>query len=368
MFETIDEPKDEPKEELRRQRSTRPSLFFPLLLIVIGVVFLLNNLGYLSGDFWGNLVLFWPVLLIAGGLDGIWRGEGVVGGALLAGLGVVFLAANLGTLAVDIWGLLLRVWPLFLVAWGIDIMIGRRSWLASLVGAVVILALFAGVLVWVGVGINPSAAVQGEAVSQELGEATDASIRLEPGAGSLHVDALAESGSLVEGTVDPRYSQNVTSEYSLDGTSATYTLRSSAVTIVYLGRDAAGWDWDLGLTKEIPLDLQVNLGAGEAELDLTGLQIGDLNVNLGVGQAVVTLPSEGAYNADISGAVGQVIVYVPEGLGVRLETNTGIAASQVPDGYTKVGSAYVSPGYDSAENRVDLHVGTAIGNLVVEER
>ena len=364
----MEEHVDEMRRDRRWQRHTRPSLFFPLLWIVLGIIFLLNNLGTLSGDFWSNLVLFWPVLLIAGGLDSIYRGEGMVGAALMAGLGAVFLAANLGFLSVDVWGLVLRVWPLLLVAWGFDIMIGRRSWLASLVGLAVILALLAGVLWWVGVRIDQGQAVPGEAVSQELGGATEASVQLEPGAGSLHVDALAESGSLVEGTVDPRYSRNVSSDYDLEGSRASYTLRSSEATVVYFGGTTRGWDWDLGLTTEVPIDLQVNLGAGEAELDLTGLQLSAVNVNLGVGQTIVTLPSEGSYRAEVKGAIGQVIVYIPEGLGVRLETSTGIAGSQVPDGYIKDGSTYVSPGYNTAENRVDLHAGTAIGNLVVQER
>ena len=46
----------------------RYSIAFPLTLIVIGVVLLLKELGYLHG----NVLRYWPVLLIVWGLGMIW--------------------------------------------------------------------------------------------------------------------------------------------------------------------------------------------------------------------------------------------------------------------------------------------------------
>lgn len=38
---------------------------FGLILVALGVLFLLKNLGIISGDIWG---IFWPILLIILGL------------------------------------------------------------------------------------------------------------------------------------------------------------------------------------------------------------------------------------------------------------------------------------------------------------
>ena len=46
----------------------RYSIAFPLTLVVIGVVLLLKELGYLHG----NVLRYWPVLLIVWGLGMIW--------------------------------------------------------------------------------------------------------------------------------------------------------------------------------------------------------------------------------------------------------------------------------------------------------
>ena len=51
--------------------------------------------------------LFWPVILI--------------------GLGVILLLSNLGRLPADPWPLLSRLWPVILIVIGLDILLGRRS-------------------------------------------------------------------------------------------------------------------------------------------------------------------------------------------------------------------------------------------------
>ena len=47
----------------------KPGLVGPTILIAMGVIFLLNNLGLVSWDIWGTLLQLWPILLIALGLD-----------------------------------------------------------------------------------------------------------------------------------------------------------------------------------------------------------------------------------------------------------------------------------------------------------
>ena len=80
-------------------------MFWPLLLIAIGVLFLLNSLGYIDLDF-GELWRFWPVLLILIGLDLLlgrrsWLGNLIVLLLTLTVLGgcILLLAKPAGQLA-----------------------------------------------------------------------------------------------------------------------------------------------------------------------------------------------------------------------------------------------------------------------------
>ena len=48
-------------------------MFFSLILIVTGIVFLLKNLGYISGTVWS---IIWPVILIVIGLGILLKRKG----------------------------------------------------------------------------------------------------------------------------------------------------------------------------------------------------------------------------------------------------------------------------------------------------
>lgn len=359
------ESSEETQSPPRRQRG---SLFFPLLLIAVGVIFLLDNFGALEGDAWSYIATFWPILLIVIGLDSIYRGEGIVGAAFMLGLGVVFLLSNLGYLDLNIWQLVLRLWPLLLVAIGIDLLIGRRSWVASLVGLVVILGLLAGALWLYGVGLESGQALPGETIQQELGNAARASVVLDMAAGSLQVGTQPEPDGLIAGSVATQTGQKVRSSFSQAGDEVIYELHSSGNQVFNPVRQGSGWDWDLDLTRQVPVDLQVDFGAGEATLDLADLQASGLQVNGGVGTASVTLPARGNYDATINGAIGSIVVIVPAELGVRLNTDAALVNVQAPPDYRKEGDVYLSPGYESAQNRVNLNTGLAIGSIQIEER
>jgi predicted membrane protein len=104
---------------------------------------------------------------------------------------------------------------------------------------------------------------------------------------------------------------------------------------------------------------------GQADVDLSGLTVSDLNVSMGLGQTTVVLPAEGRLRVKISGAIGQTTIVVPAGMEARIQASTGIAARQVPAGYRKQDDVYTSPGYAGAENRVDLEVSQAMGEVTI---
>ena len=74
------------------------SIFWPILLIGVGVTWLLVNLGVISGVDWRILWRFWPLILIAIGLDIIFARRTPILGAIL-GLGTVALAILILALA-----------------------------------------------------------------------------------------------------------------------------------------------------------------------------------------------------------------------------------------------------------------------------
>ena len=74
---------NERKRRARPEQSRRGSLVGPVILLGLGIVFLLNNLGVLEWSVWEVIFRLWPVLLIAAGLDFL-IGRRSVWGSLLA--------------------------------------------------------------------------------------------------------------------------------------------------------------------------------------------------------------------------------------------------------------------------------------------
>ena len=135
----------------RKIRRSGPGFIWPLILVFLGIVFLLSNLGIWEEDLWENIWQLWPVIFIVLGLDSLFRRYEVVGPVFMIVLGTVFLTHNIGILGWGAWDTLWRLWPVLLVAVGIEILVGRRSLWVSLVAVSVIVVILVGVIWLIGV-------------------------------------------------------------------------------------------------------------------------------------------------------------------------------------------------------------------------
>jgi hypothetical protein len=351
--------------EERRKYHYRGSLFFPFLLIVIGLLFLLDNLRVLPGDIWGTIFNLWPLILVGMGVDGLWRRQGIVTAVLLIGVGVVFVLVNLGYLTMSILDFSLHFWPILLIAIGFDVFIGRRSIVASLIGLVLILAILVGAVWMFGVRISTGQVVSGEQISQPLQGISSAQVNLSPPAGTLRLQALSEPTGLLVGQVGTPNNQRVLQDYSVNAGRAEVNLHATGSNFVVLPGNADQWKWNLGLAGGIPIDLKVDMGVGEALLNLTGVDLTALKVSMGVGRAEVTLPPSGNYTAQVEGAIGELVVWVPHGTGISIVPETALVATSYPPGFQKQGNRIVSPDYSQATDHIDLRLNLAIGSVSV---
>ena len=300
------------------------------------------------------------------------RRGGFVWPIILITLGVIFLLNNLGTLSWTVWDVLWRFWPVLLIAAGLDVLFGRRSIIGSLI-AFALIALLIGGVVWFAVTQAPMFAgetLTSDRVVQELAGATSAEVRISFGAGSLRIGALKDSGNLIEGTVLTGPGETVRRDYRRDGDVARYELRNEGVTIgpwPWGGwrRNSPSRTWELDLASSVPMSLRVSTGVGQSVLDLSELKVTDLDVNSGVGQTRLTLPAQGRVIAKVSGGVGQLVVTIPDGMAARVHASAGIGGVSASSRFQRAGRDYVTGNTATADNRVDLDISGGVGEVVI---
>lgn len=294
------------------------------------------------------------------------RRNSLFGPILLIGLGLLLLLSNLGVLTVDVWQMLFRFWPVILIAAGLDILFGRRSGIGALIAVVVLVLVIGSSLPWAG-GVT-AGSTELRPIQQELAGAERADIRIAAGVSSLTIGSTPDRTLLASGSIRPLRNERIEESFRQQGDRAIYTIRSEGPA---LSLPVWNWQgqgrWDLQLTSAVPLDLEISTGVGEATLNLEQLQLSALQINSGVGQTEVTLPGRGNFQGEISGGVGQLTVLVPDTLAVQITANAGLGSVDVRGDFARDGSVYTSPGYERADGRVQLTVSGGVGSVTIRQ-
>lgn len=340
-------------------RSHRPGLFWPLLLVSIGIVFLLSNLGLWHGNVWNLLATWWPAIFIIGALDDVLRGKNWAGAVIIAALGAVLLLGNLGYLRWTALGLLARLWPAFLLAAGLDLLFSReRSLWMRLAGVGVALLIVAG-LAWTAFG-GFGGALERRSFSQPLLGAESAVVELNMAVGPMFISAGAEDEPLLAGSyaVGRGETWNET-RTDRDGV-AYYTLSNGATTVTVPGGLSRSPRLELMLSPALPLNLKIDIALQEGELDLRGLQVQELKIRQAVGSTRLILPNA-PLRGQIDSAVGRLELDLPEDASVRIHYD-GLPVVILPEGYERQGNLIRS---GSGSPQIDLDISQAIGILVI---
>ena len=375
------------------------NILFPLILIVAGVIFLLQNLGLLTGSAWDMLFSLWPLLIILLGINDLIRNRGIVGPTLSIGFGLIFLLSNLDILNWGAWMTILRLWPILVIALGLEIFIGRKNIWLSIVGVGFTLILLVGGL-WYSGGIlsvegvvETPAGIQvtSEEIEQELDDAKSAYVNIESSVGELVIDSLSDDDLFIEGNIYTVEQETITENYKLSGDKITYYLSSewnSGKNVNFADfNNQERLSWELSLTEEIPLFLDLSLSVGESDLDLSNLQISEFSldmgvgqttlilpngqyqaqINGGVGQTIVHLPDEGEIELNVDGGVGEIRIYIPEDMPAKIYVDRGIAGLSIPSSYDKDEDVYTSPRFNKNKDHIKIYISQGIGSIVVRE-
>lgn len=288
----------------------------------------------------------------------------LVGPTILIGIGVILLLNNMGYLDWNFWDVL-NLWPILLVAAGLELLVGRRSLLGAFISAIIVLGLIAGGVWFVSASEVTRTTAQAIEVIEPRDDITAARVTLAPAVAQINIKALNDSGNLVEGTALHRPNERVTQSFTR-GDPARLSLKTSGSVGITSG-PGRRYTWDFSFHPDVALDLSIDAGMGDVNLDLRALTLESVDVNAGMGTVTIKLPETGEFDVEVDSGVGTVVIEVPASMGVRLQTDAAIVGRNIPASYTHDNNRYTSPNYDTAENRADIQVDLGIGSITIRE-
>jgi hypothetical protein len=304
-------------------RQPKTSLVMPILLITLGVLFLFAN-WHPGFEPYQLLRTYWPLILILVGLGKIWdssrnrsAGQQPTGIAIGSTLGVVAFVLVIVILAAHFQKTRRRSDPA-------DSFPNHTQQVIELQGA----------------------------------KSVDATLHM--GAGELNVNG--GSGHLLNADFHfDRKFDNPTVDYHVSDGKGMLDVNQESGGVNFGPSDNT---WDLNFSNDVPIDLRVDMGAGQGNLKLRGMDVTEVELHIGAGQVVLdfTGPRKSDLNVSVKGGVGQATIRLPKDVGVHAHAAGGIGSIRSV-GLHEDGSEYTNDAYGKSPHKITIDVQGGIGEI-----
>lgn len=322
--------------------------------------------------------LFWPILLV--------------------GVGIVWLLSNLGLVQPVSLGSILKFWPVVLIVFGLDMLFSRRyPWVGAVVGLLAVAGVVALLMFGPKVGITTNSETKSETFTAPLQGVKTAEYNFDTSSSPVDIYALDKNKTdLISADITYRG----TMRFDVNGTDhTTVSMSEYSDNSSWLTWDFSQFNnlkWDIGLSPEVPSDIVLNGGSGSITMDLSGLNLTSLRTDTGSGSSNITLPeSNDPYTVDVQSGSGSVTLRVPEQASLTLTLDTGSGSTSVvipakaavrievnddgsgsfdlPNGLMKAPDsssfdigAWQTPNYDTADNKILIQIlGQGSGSISI---
>lgn len=212
----------------------------------------------------------------------------------------------------------------------------------------------------------PAVEIENDTDRIALGEASELVALVEMGAGQLSITGGAD-GAMDAGYEFSNNEWRPEVDYTVRDGEGRLSVRTPSRPRLNLTGHIR-YIWDIAFPDDVPLDLSVNMGAGESTLDLRTLDVRQLEVRLGAGDTTIDLPGDGRSDltADITAGAGALKVRVPSHIGVRVVGHRDGIGSYEADGFIQDGDALVNSAYEDADTRYDITLRRGVGDVTIE--
>ena len=197
--------------------------------------------------------------------------------------------------------------------------------------------------------------------SVPLGKQKSVAVDIKMGAGKLTV----ESGTSDLMNADFTYNVDAWKpevRYDANGDQGHLTIQQPSGSHNYRG--STRYDWNVRLNDRVPMEMNVNMGAGKANLNLAGLNLSRFKVNMGAGEADIDLNGRWTHDleASVQGGVGKATLHLPRDVGVRVTVEGGLGTIHASD-FSRNGDVYTNSAYGKSRVNLNINVQGGMGEV-----
>jgi hypothetical protein len=293
-------------------------------------------------------------------------------GVILVLIGGLLLLNTTGLLDVEVWESILVLWPLLLIAIGIEKIFTSTRTLKPLayLSPLIIVATVA----YAVIAIPERNLFSNDSVDRRSFEwsvpANQTISRLDLGmdfgGGRLKVRGGAERGQLLEGQF---YTRGRKPAMEADGRGdvmeVSLSRKSGGVALSRRSRER----WILKLSETVPVDLSLEAGGAQVRLDLADVVIQKLDLETGAADIDLILGAKSPQvECIISCGAASIDMVIPAGAGLRVKRKSALSSFSTGDiELTKRGSYLETLDFESNPVRVLLRIDSGVSSMRIRQ-
>lgn len=304
-------------------------------------------------------------------------------GVILILIGSLFILKNLGLIYFD-WGMILSMWPLLLILWGISILPFKSSIKLILSLASIIIAFFIvnrfeervydgyglwdkgiefnfdGDRNWEDKEYNTYQWDQDQKLTADYKDKEYASLNFDAGAGKFVISGSSEDylATFLRKGEGGKYSMTTQTEDNHQ--KIDFKLKTKT------------WSTDKNVENKVNLilhpaplwDFDFDVGAAKIDFDLSALRT--KKVDIDGGASSIDLKMGDHHNktrVEVDAGASEVNIKIPEGSGCRVKTSTFLSGKSLK-GFTEKGNGvYETSNYDNSAKKIDITIQAAISDI-----
>lgn len=282
--------------------------------------------------------------------------------AVIYGLAFLVNQTGLFFLNIDL-GL---IWPLFIIFIGLSLLRKRdviSTSLGSTAATLCVAAVFISFMSPVPASYNQSAnTVFPIDIMKEAG-AEKVEITINAGAGDISVYGISGE-SLVKGEVQTNLSE-VKAESKVKDSVQSVTVGMSGMR-KWFSKDNPTNRFYVGIDEETPLSLNVNSGASNNNIDLSGIRAEYVSLSTGASNVNLTMGDKlDKATVVVEAGASSINLNLPKGVGAKVFIESGMSSQDLTGFVQTDKNTYQSPNYETSDKKIDVSVSMGMASLSV---